>query len=149
MSLHFPSTLIAAALVLPQLSPGRSPVDPVNANRGVAVRGYDVVAYFNEAKPVLGSAQSEYDWMGTKWRFATAENRDAFAASPEKFAPQFGGYCAWAVGHKYTADADPEAWRIVDGKLYLNYSRSVQKQWEQDRAKWIQEGHRNWPSLHK
>lgn len=136
--------------VTPALLIAREPVDPVNRARdGVALRGYDAVAYFKDSKPVKGSAQFEHEWMGAKWRFSSKENRDAFAASPGKYAPQFGGYCAWAVGHNYTADADPEAWRIVEGKLYLNYNRSVQQKWEQDRAKWIEDGHRNWPQLHK
>jgi hypothetical protein len=148
MNQTFRSILTAALWVGPIVA-GHSPVDPLNAKSGLAVRGYDVVAYFIESKPVRGSAEFEHEWMGVKWRFASKENRDTFARSPEKFAPQFGGYCAWAVGHNYTADGDPEAWRIVDGKLYLNYNRSVQKQWEQDRAKWIEQGQRNWPGLHK
>ena len=120
----------------------------VNAKGGAAARGYDVVAYFTQSKPVRGEQRYEFQWMGAAWLFSSQENRDAFAADPVRYAPQFGGYCAWAVGHNYTADADPEAWRIVDGKLYLNYNRSVQTKWEQDRDKWIEEGRRNWPALH-
>ena len=67
--------------------------------------------------------------MGATWRFAWPENRDAFAADPESYAPQYGGWCAWAVAHGYTAKIDPEAWSIVDGRLYLNYSKAVQLQW--------------------
>lgn len=74
-----------------------------------------------------GQAQFRFTWEGSLWRFASAEHRDLFMATPEKYAPQFGGYCAWAVSHGYTADGDPEAWRIVDGKLYVNYSKRVQK----------------------
>jgi hypothetical protein len=85
--------------------------------------------------------------MDATWRFASAENRELFIKDPQKHAPQFGGYCAWAVGHGYTANIDPEAWRIVDGKLYLNYSKGVQKMWEQDRGRWIEAGHANWPGL--
>jgi hypothetical protein len=149
MNQRFRSTVWSTALLVAQLTAGNAPVGPTNAKNGLAVHGYDMVAYFTEAKPVRGSADFEHEWMGAKWRFATKQHRDAFAASPEKYAPQFGGYCAWAVGHNYTADTDPEAWRIVDGKLYLNYNRSIQQRWEQDRAKWIEEGHRNWPALHK
>lgn len=144
------SVLLAAALLLPQVSLAGGPVEKVNRDReGLAVHGYDVVAYFKDSRPIKGSAQFEYEWMGTKWRFSSQENRDAFAASPAQYVPQFGGYCAWAVGHNYTADTDPDAWRIVDGKLYLNYNRSMQRKWEQDRSKWIDEGSRNWPGLHK
>lgn len=150
MRIGFHAVLLATALMVPGAAVAGSPVEEVNRNSdGIAVHGYDVVAYFKDSKPVKGLATFEYAWMGTKWRFGSQENRDAFAASPAKYAPQFGGYCAWAVGHNYTADTDPEAWRIVDGKLYLNYNLSIQKKWELDRSKWIDEGHRNWPGLHK
>ena len=76
--------------------------------------------------------QFSYQWMGATWLFATAENRDRFQAEPERYAPQYGGYCAYAVSKGRTASIDPEAWRVVDGKLYLNYSKGVQKKWEQD-----------------
>lgn len=126
------------------------PVDPINKNRqGLAVKGYDVVAYFDQNAAVKGSPQFTHSWMGAKWQFASAASRDKFAAAPEKFAPQYGGYCAWAVGHGYTADTDPEAWRIVDGKLYLNYDKGVQKKWDPDREEWIKKGNGNWPKLHK
>ena len=127
-----------------------SPVDPVNKNRsGVAIKGYDPVAYLSIGKPLKGSAQFFHQWMGANWNFASAENRDMFAADPQRYAPQFGGYCSWAVSHNYTADIDPEAWKIIDGKLYLNYSKDVQKKWEQDLLKRIEEANRNWPNLHK
>jgi YHS domain-containing protein len=136
------------ALALPVLA--KSPVDAVNQSRkGIAAKGYDVVAYFTQSAPVKGQEQFRHSWNGATFLFASAANRDAFAKSPEKYAPQFGGYCAWAVGHGYTADIDPEAWRIVNGKLYLNYSKDIQKKWMQDQDKWIMEGNRNWPSLHK
>jgi YHS domain-containing protein len=123
-------------------------VDPVNKNLfGTALKGYDPVAYFKEGRPVKGKDEFRHDWMGAKWYFASAVNRDEFAKNPEKYAPQFGGYCAWAVGHGYTAGIDPKAWKIVDGKLYLNYSKDVQKMWEQDVPGWIKKGDENWPKL--
>lgn len=143
------ATILMSALLIGPMAASSRVVDSPNVKNGLAVRGYDVVAYFTESKAVIGLAEFEHSWQGAKWRFASKSNRDAFIQSPEKYAPQFGGYCAWAVGHNYTADADPEAWRIIDGKLYLNYNRSVQKQWEHDRAKWIEQGQRNWPGLHK
>jgi YHS domain-containing protein len=136
-------TIISAALAGP-------PVDPVNKDRsGVALKAHDPVAYFTLSKPVKGSAQFSQAWMGATWWFATAENRDLFSANPEKYAPQFGGYCAWAVSQGYTAEIDPEAWKLVDGKLYLNYSKQVQKKWEQDVSKRIEQANKNWPTLHK
>jgi len=122
--------------------------DPVNTNwRGLAIKGYDTVAYFTESKPVEGDAKITFEWMGAKWRFASTENRDAFAKEPERYAPQFGGYCAWAVSQNYTADADPQAWKIVDGKLYLNYNKEVQQTWEKDASGNIAKGEENWPKL--
>lgn len=114
---------------------------------GHAIRGYDPVAYFTEGQPVEGSSDHELEWRGAAWRFASAANKAAFAAAPESYAPQFGGYCAWAVSQGYTASVVPEAWDIVEGKLYLNYSINVQSQWRQDRAGNIARGERNWPGV--
>ena len=124
---------------------------PVNTTLfGVAIKGYDPVAYFTEGKPRKGDAKLVHEWNGAKWYFATAEHRDAFKAEPEKYAPQFGGYCAWAVSQNYTAGVDPEtAWKLVNGKLYLNYSRDVQKKWEQDVPGNIAKGEVNWPKILK
>lgn len=113
------------------------------------MHGYDPVAYFVAGRPVKGSTQFASQWMGAVWLFATAEHRDLFQKEPARYAPQYGGYCAWAVSQGYTANGDPEAWRIVNGKLYLNYSKGVQKKWEQDSAARIREGDRNWPTLHE
>jgi hypothetical protein len=127
-----------------------SPVEPMNKNRdAVALKGYDPVAYFTLSKPVKGLAQYSHDRMGARWWFMNSENRDMFAADPQRYAPQFGGYCSWAVSQNYTADIDPDAWKIVDGKLYLNYNQSIQKKWEQDLTKRIEDANRNWPGLHK
>jgi YHS domain-containing protein len=127
----------------------RSLVDPVNNSAAVAIKGYDPVAYFKQGAPTKGSAQLARQWMGATWLFSSAENRDLFAANPEQYAPQYGGYCAYAVSEGHTATIDPEAWKIVDGKLYLNYSKGVQKKWLEDTAGRIQRGDKNWPALHK
>lgn len=126
-----------------------NPVAPVNQSRGTAIEGYDPVAYFLAGKPMKGEAQWTHQWNGATWRFSSAENRDRFAQEPEKYAPQFGGYCAYAVSEGYTAEIDPQAWTIVDGKLYLNYSKKVRQTWEQDRSRRIERASRNWPSLHR
>lgn len=128
----------------------KDPVDPVNKTKnGIAIKGYDAVAYFTQSAPTKGSAEFTHEWNGAKWQFASAANRDSFAKDPARFAPQFGGYCAWAVSKNYTADTDPTAWKIVDGKLYLNYNAEVQKMWSQDIPGRIAAGDKNWPSLHK
>jgi YHS domain-containing protein len=141
--------VIVSFAVLP-FTIGFAAVDPVNKNLfGTAIQGYDAVSYFNEGKPVKGKDQYRYDWMGAKWYFASAGNREEFAKTPEKYAPQYGGYCAWAVGHGYTANIDPEAWKIVDGKLYLNYDKNIQKMWAQDIPGWVHKANENWPKLKK
>ena len=123
----------------------------VNTTRfgNTAVDGYDAVSYFTEGKAVEGSGDFTYKWNGATWKFASQAHRDAFAAAPEKYAPQYGGYCAWAVSQGYTAGADPEVWRVVDGKLYLNYSKDVQKQWAEDVPGNIAKGDGNWPGIAK
>lgn len=116
---------------------------------GAAIRGYDPVAYFADAKPVKGKTEFQHMWQGAAWRFASAANRDAFAQAPEKYAPQYGGYCAWAVSRNYTASIDPEAWRVADGKLYLNYSKSVQENWQKDVSGNVAKADANWPAIRK
>ena len=122
--------------------------DPVFATRGnLAIRGYDPVAYFTEGEAVKGRKEFTLGWQGADWRFANEENRDLFADAPEKYAPQYGGYCAYAVSQGYTAKIDPEAWKIVDDKLYLNFSLKVQKIWEKDIPGYIASADVNWPKI--
>ena len=109
--------------------------------------GYDVLAYFTDGKPVKGDSRFAHTWQGAEWRFTSAEHRDRFAADPERYAPQYGGYCAWAVSQGYTASGDPNFWRIVDGRLYLNYDAAVQRKWEQDIPGFIAAANRNWPAV--
>jgi YHS domain-containing protein len=111
------------------------------------VGGYDPVAYFTQNKPVEGSADITTEYMGATWRFASAENRDSFVADPKRYAPQYGGYCAFAVSSGYTAKGDPQAWSVVDGKLYLNYSKGVRDRWEQDIPGHISKADGNWPAV--
>jgi hypothetical protein len=121
---------------------------PVNTARGqLALHGYDAVAYHTDGRPSRGIADFEQQWNGAIWRFASAANRDAFAKDPARYAPEFGGYCAYAVSRGYTADIDPEAWRIVDGRLYLNYSKRVRTLWEEDVPGNIAKGRANWPGV--
>lgn len=140
---HAAGLLLALASATPALA-----LEPVHRTLfGVAIGGTDPVAYFTEGRPVKGAKAFSLEWNGATWRFASAENRERFRADPERFAPQYGGYCAWAVGHGYTASSDPEAWSIVGGKLYLNYDRDVQALWTPDRERWIEAGDRSWPAL--
>lgn len=114
---------------------------------GAAIRGYDPVAYHLEKAPVKGERRFRYEWKGHEWRFKSVENRDRFIADPEKYAPQFNGFCAWAASQGYLASTVPEAWTIRDGKLYLNYSLSVRSTWLEDVDANIAAGDRNWPAL--
>ena len=110
----------------------------------VAIKGFDTVAYFAENNAVQGNSQYEFVWKGAKWLFANAENLEKFKANPEQFAPQFGGYCSYAVSKGYTADGDPNAWKVVDGKLYLNYNPKVKEMWEKEQEQRIKDGEKNW-----
>jgi YHS domain-containing protein len=136
--------LATAGFLLPR---GATATQPVFAEDGIAVRGTDVVAYFTLGQPVAGQAAFTHAWRGATWRFASAANRDLFAAAPERYAPAYGGHCAWAVAQGYTAPIDPRAWRIVDGRLFLNYSASVQRTWERDIPGNITKADVNWPRL--
>ena len=98
----------------------------------IAIKGYDTVAYFKAGKAVKGSRSFTFPWHNMIWQFSTKENRDLFAMSPERYAPQYDGYCAWAMTESRLAVTDPEVWRIVDGKLYLNCSQAAYEKWSRD-----------------
>ncbi len=138
--------LAALGLLLPGMALAASEINKSFIG-GVAIEGTDAVAYFTEGRAVKGSSDFIHQWKGAKWRFKDTSNRDAFAANPQKYAPQFGGYCAWAVSQGYTAGIEPEAWTIDDGKLYLNYSKSVQADWSADIPGNIAKGRANWPKV--
>ncbi len=116
---------------------------------GLALKGYDAVAYFDQAKAIAGKKDFEHSWMGATWRFSTMENRDLFAKNPEKYAPQFGGYCAFGVTGGYLARTDPTAWKVVEGKLYLNYNSDIQKKWSEDIPGNISKANEKWPAASK
>jgi YHS domain-containing protein len=140
-------TLVAMPLAV--AGPALADKAPIWTSIGsnVAIRGYDPVAYFTLGRPTQGEATFKATYQGAEFRFASAANRAAFIANPARYAPQYGGYCAWAVSQGYTAGIDPTAWAIVDGKLYLNYNRTIQTRWQGDRANLIQAGNRNWPTV--
>ena len=121
--------------------------EEVNIVNGAAVHGFDVVAYFTDGKPTEGKAEFTAEHDGATYRFASAENRDKFAADPAKYAPQYGGYCAFgtAMGRKF--DGDPQAWKIVDDKLYLNLNKDVQQRWVADIAGFVRGANNNWPII--
>ncbi len=112
-----------------------------------AIKGYDPVAYFKEGKAVKGHETYTYKWKDADWHFSTVENMEAFKADPEKYAPQFGGYCAYGVSKGALYKIEPEAWKIVEGKLYLNYSKGIQEKWEENQAEFIKKAEANWPKV--
>jgi len=139
---------VAVVLLLVAAAPAVA-ISPVNKSLlgGVAIEGYDPVAYFTESRPVEGHKQWSHEWNGATWRFASAANRDLFAKEPENYAPQYGGYCAWAVANGYTAGIEPEAWAVRDGKLYLNYNLEIRARWMADIPGHVSRADANWPKL--
>jgi YHS domain-containing protein len=133
--------LLALALALP------AGAMPIYLEDGVAADGHDTVAYFTEGRAVKGDARFQHDWMGAKWNFSSAANRDLFAANPEKYAPQYGGFCAYGVASGYKPKGDGEAWHIHEGKLYLNYNRAVRVLWRTDIPGYTAKADANWPQL--
>lgn len=115
----------------------------------IAIKGFDTVAFFTAEKAIEGNPEYSFIWNGAKWYFSSAENMEKFKAAPDAYAPQFGGYCSWAVSHGYTADGDPNAWKVVDGRLYLNYNQKVKEKWELEQQKLIEDGTKNWEEFKK
>ena len=126
-----------------------SAADPVNTTwiGNLAVEGYDTVAYFTDGDAVKGSKEYQIEWMDANWRFATEEHMHMFLANPEKYAPQYGGYCAYAVSNDGLADIDPEQFHIHDDKLYLNYNAKIQQEWLPEKVERIEAANENWPDL--
>lgn len=134
--------VVAALAVSPSVF-----AEKINVSRGLALHGYDAVAYFVEGRAVKGSTEFTVDDGGVTYRFANGANRDAFLKDRAKYRPQYGGFCAYGVSRGYTVDIDPEAFAIVDGRLYLNYSKRVQRTWDQDRPGYIRKADAEWPRL--
>ena len=111
---------------------------------GAAIRGYDAVAFFKESKPVLGDKKFVYTWNTAEWFFANQENLDAFKASPEKYAPQFGGYCAYGTADGHKAPTEIDTWTVLNDKLYFNYNKKVQEYWKKDQTNLIKKAEKKW-----
>jgi hypothetical protein len=136
--------LVAAIVVVP------TTIRSVSAepNR-VAIKGYDPVAYFTEGRPVPGKPDYQHVWQDAQWRFSSAANRDLFASSPDRYAPQYGGFCALGITNGMKAEVDPQAWTIVDGRLYLNYSQDARDRWRQNAMAHIKAADEKWTALRK
>ena len=146
-SLPFRARLLPIALVAGLAACGAD-VQRVNTDSdGVAILGYDTVAYFTEGRPVKGSPEYEHVWQASRWRFANAEHRDLFAKDPESYAPQYGGNCAGAMARGRYARVDPEAWVIVDDKLYLNFNERYAAEFAEDASTRIPQADAHWNAL--
>lgn len=149
ISAIFAVMMVAAIAATPDKVSRTKPVESLNLGQGVALRGYDPVAYFAEGAPAVRDPAISYQWQGASWLFSTPAHREAFVADPARYAPQYGGYCAFAVSRGTTADADPNQWAIVNGKLYVNNNAFAKKLWDQDRPANIEAGDSNWPLIPK
>ena len=139
------SGLVAAILLLGGLaSAGNPPVSMDDGGR--AIRGYDAVAYFTDGRPEAGTAAFSLDWKGAAWLFASAANRDAFKADPERYAPRFGGYCAYAVSRGHVLVANPKVWSITDDRLYVFLGLDARSRWNKDVPRNIARATNNWPA---
>jgi YHS domain-containing protein len=112
-----------------------------------AIGGYDPVSFFKEAMPVKGDEKFSYEWKDARWLFSSSENLDSFKADPAKYAPQYGGWCAYGCSNGRKATTDPNAWTIVDGKLYLNHNAEVKVKWMKEQKQRIEQADKNWPAI--
>jgi YHS domain-containing protein len=119
----------------------------IYAEDGVAISGADPVAYFELGEATQGSSEHSYEWRGVEWHFANPDHRAMFAENPEKYAPEYGGWCAWAAARGDAAATSPQAWAIEDGDLYLNYNQSIQTRWEKDVQGFIERADDQWPDI--
>jgi YHS domain-containing protein len=145
----WPAALLLAAFALTVVSSAHAgPSARVNVDKsGVALHGHDPVAYFTAGKPTPGKAEFTATHEGATYRFASAENLAAFKADPAKYAPQYGGWCAYGVAKGGKFDVDPQVWKVVDGKLYLNFNASVGRTWSQDIPGYLKRSEAEWPKI--
>lgn len=139
--------VLGAAIAAASLAPDAIAASVNLNNRGVAIQGYDPVAYFTADAAIAGNSAITAQHQGATYHFASTENRDLFVANPAKYAPAYGGFCAFAVANGYTAKIDPAAYSVVDGRLYLNFSKGVRNRWNKDIPGFIAKGDANWPAL--
>lgn len=124
-----------------------SPKSDISGTANLAIKGYDTVAYFTENRAVKGKSEFQHLWEGARWQFASASNRDMFLADPDRYAPQYRGFCSAGLAKGKVVAGDPEAWTIVDGKLYLKYSMEVRDRWRGDPQGNIALAEENWPKI--
>lgn len=141
------SLALLAAAPLAGLARPALAAEPMVFQNPFAINGYDPVAYFTQGAPVPGVAAHAVRWNGAEWHFASAENAATFSGAPETYAPEFGGYCAFAASRGYLAPTRPEAWTVFEGRLYLNANLRARELWLQDIPGNIAKGRENWPGI--
>ena len=142
------AAVMAGAMFVSPLLSAKQEFATINVDSdNVAIHGYDTVAYFTDGKPMRGTDEFEQVWEDTRWQFASATNRELFKANPERYAPQFGGYCAGGLAAGEYANGDPEAWTIVEGKLYLNKSKDLRTFWRKGATAHIEMAKYNWANF--
>lgn len=142
--------LAVASVAMPQLAQAydEQSTSALNVDaKGIALKGFDPVSYFSSGGPVQGKAELFAKHEGATYQFVSLQNRDAFIASPAKYAPAYGGFCAMGVALEQKLDVDPQLWRVVDGKLYLNVHKGAQSRWLEDVKGNLAKADKNWPSL--
>lgn len=141
--------LATAALVAAAAARAEAPrpINTLGSVEGIAIRGYDPVAYFRDGGPRLGKPEFALRYAGAVWHFASAEHKALFEADPERYVPAYGGYCAYGTSRGYLVKIEPEAWSIVDGRLYLNYDLGVRATWLGRTKTYIARANAGWPRL--
>jgi len=139
--------LIITALALVTAVQAYAQQSEIFAPGGKAIKGYDPVAFFKESKPIKGSDKFQYQWKDATWFFSTSENLEAFKADPEKYAPQYGGYCAYGTSQGHKAPTQANTWTVLNDKLYFNYNDKVKELWTKDQANLIKAADEKWPEM--
>ncbi|HMH24024.1 MAG TPA: YHS domain-containing (seleno)protein [Puia sp.] len=136
-----------AVIVMVLLSQAHAQKAEVYSPGGKAIKGYDPVAFFTDSKPVMGADSLSYSWKGATWLFADRSNLQRFKANPEKYAPQYGGYCAYGTSQGHKAPTEVSTWTILNDKLYFNYNEKVKGMWVKDQPGYIQKADKQWPEI--
>ena len=136
-----------SVIVLAFLSQVHAQKAEVYSPGGKAIKGYDPVAFFTDSKPVMGADSLSYSWHGATWLFASRQNLQRFKANPEKYAPQYGGYCAYGTAQGHKAPTEVDTWTILNDKLYFNYNQKVKEMWTKDQPGYIQKADKQWPEI--
>lgn len=142
-------TILSTGLLFSLMAATMAQASEIYAKNGVAINGYDPVAYFTDKKPVKGSEKYTAKYEGVTFRFASAGHKKTFEANPAHYVPQFGGYCAYGTAKGHKASTEPQAFTVVNDKLYLNYNNDVRKLWRADIPGFLVQANKNWPDVKK